>query len=416
METDSTDLWLDDWSGAEAFFGGAQAIDDLAFSTGAMVRRRVVRDGSQLLRLALAYASAGQSCRITSAWSGLALGVDLSNPALIGRLKPSGDFLAALVGQLLARADPGEELAAQWDGPPIRLVDGSMFTSPGAKGVQHRLHAAYDPMRGWFTSFELTSGKIGENLSRADIEKGTVAVGDRNYAKTWALRKLADAEAFYCVRTGVYSTRMLDPLNGEKLACAAIIARLGAQDSAEIPVLLIESRGKKEPPMAARLVIFRPSEACQKREQARIKRTKISHRVTPRSDTWAMAGIVTILTNLPQNLWPIARIMQLYRLRWQIELAFKTLKSTFRMRDTPCKTAPMARMWILANLAAALLAKHLSGTLKGCFSPTAGKLQKAAMPAKDTDVQPPDNPPDPARKSQQPYQNRQKPTAPERLP
>ena len=89
-------------------------------------------------------------------------------------------------------------------------------------------------------------------------------------------------------------------------------------------------------------------------------RSKIKHRATPRSGTQALAGVMMILTNLPPGEWTIPQIAQLYRLRWQIELAFKLLKSTFAMREVPSKTPEMARSWILANLAAALLAKLLA--------------------------------------------------------
>ena len=351
--------------------GGAQWIDDLAIATKAILRRREVDHGSQLLRLALAYGLPGQSCRTTAVWGDAAMEVDLSGPGLFGRLKTAGDFLAGIAGRLMAKTRSADLAAVQWDGPPIRLVDGSMFTAHGGKGAQHRLHAAYDPMRGMFTSFELTSDKTGENLTRADIEKGTIVVGDRNYAKTWACRDLTEREAFYCVRTGVYSTRMLVPETGGRLSCAAIVAKLGTGDAAEMPVLLVESKGRKQPPLAARLLIFRASDACAKREKARIERSKIQHGATPRSDTHIMAGVMVILTNLPQDLWPAERVKLLYQLRWQIELAFKTLKSTFQMRHPPCKTAPMARVWILANLITALLAQHLSSARQGAFSPTA---------------------------------------------
>lgn len=294
------------------------------------------------------------------------LGVELSDPALIGRLSNAGDFLAEVVARLLALSAGTQEPAGQWDGPPVRLADGSMFAGPGKTGVQHRLHATYDPRRGWFTALELT-GKgrgEGENLSRSGIAKGEVAVADRNYAKTWAFRELVENEAFFCVRTGVSSTRASDPVTGAKIDAACILAALGAADSAEIPVHLTESKGVRKsaakPPVAARLVVFKATEASLACETARIKRSKVKHGVAPRSDTKALAGVMMILTNLPPDEWPIRHVARLYRLRWQIELAFKLLKSTFQMREVPGKTPEMARSWILANLAAALIAKLLA--------------------------------------------------------
>ena len=44
MGTPTDDLWFENWADVEAILGGARAIDDLAFATGAMFRRRGVRD------------------------------------------------------------------------------------------------------------------------------------------------------------------------------------------------------------------------------------------------------------------------------------------------------------------------------------------------------------------------------------
>lgn len=369
MQPYPIDSLFDDWAGAQAALGGAEAIDKLAFATGAMQRRREVKTGSQLLHLALGYAATGRSLRTTAAWAPAGAGVDVSDPALIGRLSNAGDFLAALVAKLLATAFPFEEPGGGWDGPPILLVDGSMFCGPGRKGVQHRLHAAFDPVRGWFASFELTDRRGGENLTRTGVQKGAVLVGDRNFAKTWACREVAAAEAFFCVRAGACSMRMLDPRTGERIGPAQIPAASGDGESAEIAVVLAEAKGTEKPPLPARLVILRAGEAAAKHERARIARSKIRHKAKPKSGTLALAGVVAIATNLPPGDWPVARVAQLYRLRWQIELAFKTLKSTFAMREVPSKTPAMARTWILANLAAALLAQQLAATLQAAVPP-----------------------------------------------
>ena len=47
--------------------------------------------------------------------------------------------------------------------------------------------------------------------------------------------------------------------------------------------------------------------------------------------------------------------MALYRLRWQVEIAFKRLKSLLRIGDLPAKGPELARSWIAAHLIAALL-------------------------------------------------------------
>ena len=51
----------------------------------------------------------------------------------------------------------------------------------------------------------------------------------------------------------------------------------------------------------------------------------------------------------------------LYRLRWQIELAFKRWKSLAGLERLPAKDPALARSWIYARLIAALLAEKTTG-------------------------------------------------------
>jgi hypothetical protein len=385
MQDDSVFSFEGDWPAVEGLLGGASELDALARETGALVRRRHIRDGSQLLRLALGYAATGQSLRSTAAWSSSALDVPLSDVAVLQRLRECGDLVSSVVGRLLSLSTKWAEPSALWRGPPIRLVDGSMFAGPGKRGGQHRLHASYDPGTGRFDLLKLTDVKVGETLSLARIEPGAIAVADRNYAKTKALRELADNRAFFVVRAGISSMKMISDKTGERLTAQDVIAALGEAEAVEIAVTLQEAKPKKDrakpkkeranprplpEPLKTRIVIVRASEAVAARERARIERSRSKHGVTPREDTKAMAGLIMFATNLPATDWPIGRLIPLYRLRWQIELAFKVLKSIFAMRAVPAKDPGLARTWILANLAAALLANLLASALERAIPPS----------------------------------------------
>lgn len=383
MEADSRILEDLSWAGVEGLLGGAESIDGLARGHGALVRRREIRNGSQLLRLNFSHASQGRSLRGAAAWGALALGVELSDVSLLERLKGSGDFLAAVCGDLL-RLTTGESAANPlWRGHAVRLVDSSVFAGPGKTGGQLRLHAAYDPALGRFTGFDLSAISKGESLRHTGIEAGAIHLADRNYAKTKDLRQLEETGAFYAIRAGIRSLRMLDAATGARLTGEAVLAALGEAEQAEIDVHLIEAKARKadrDRPLKARLLVFKASPAAEAREAARIERSRTRHGVTPNAETATLAGIVMIVTNLAASAWSAAIIAQLYRLRWQIELAFKSLKSTFRMRDVPAKDPDLARAWILANLAAALLANLLASAIERAVPPSAAKSKKASAP------------------------------------
>lgn len=62
-----------------------------------------------------------------------------------------------------------------------------------------------------------------------------------------------------------------------------------------------------------------------------------------------------MLTTAPADRVDTALVLELYRLRWQIELRFKRLKSLLDFGELPARTEPLARSWILARLLAAAL-------------------------------------------------------------
>ena len=66
------------------------------------------------------------------------------------------------------------------------------------------------------------------------------------------------------------------------------------------------------------------------------------------------AEYVMLATSLPENAYPASEILALYRLRWQIELAFKRLKTLLRIDCLPAKTDKGGRSWIYAHLILAI--------------------------------------------------------------
>ena len=76
-------------------------LDRSARQYGALKRRRVVRDGATMLRLALAYGPGGMSLRSAAAWSAGCDIAHLSDVGLMKRLKGASDWLNYIAASLL---------------------------------------------------------------------------------------------------------------------------------------------------------------------------------------------------------------------------------------------------------------------------------------------------------------------------
>src|ERR671916_800360 len=124
--------------------------------------------------------------------SGLA---DLSDTAVMNRLRKAAGWLGEIAGALLRRAAAASTaLDGPLPGRRLRIADGSMITGPGGE-PKWRLHAAYDPVAGRFTDLGLTDERGAESFDRTTWQPGDVALGDRCYARPPALRRILTAGA-----------------------------------------------------------------------------------------------------------------------------------------------------------------------------------------------------------------------------
>lgn len=62
-----------------------------------------------------------------------------------------------------------------------------------------------------------------------------------------------------------------------------------------------------------------------------------------------------VLTSIPATDMTAEAILDLYRPRWQIEIAFKRLKTGLGIHKLPAKDPQLARTWLTAHLILALM-------------------------------------------------------------
>ena len=363
----------EDWAALVPHVAAAIDLEGSARSSGALRRRREVRTADTLLRLALGYGPGGLSLRQAAAWADLAGLAELSGPALMKRLRNAADWLGALAGALLAR-----NTAAATEGVgerPIRLVDGSVIRSPGRRTTDWRLHVAYDPVAQRFTAIELTDTSGAERLERVCVTPGEIRIGDRGDAtRPEGVLAMTAGPGDYVVRVGWRGLHWLDPAGG-RFDVLGFLDHIGVDGRGEAEVRVGRARGRFTP-VPARLIALRlPPEQVEKAcRRARKASAKAGDRVHP--GTLKAAGYLLLLTSLPAGSYPAERVAALYRLRWQVELAFKRLKSILHLDRLPAKDPDLARAWLYAHLIAALL---IDGMVQGIAldAPPCGRRTRA---------------------------------------
>ena len=333
-------------------------LDQLASEHKAIQRGRKIKTGAELLRLALVHGLGGLSLRDAAGWAGmLGLGT-LSNPAVKYRLDKAVDFLKAIMERLLAAKSASQGL--HWPGHTIRLADGSCIAKPGSKGTDWRVHGVFDLGSGGFSNLELTDGKGAETLTRGAPISGEVRIADRGYgrAKPWH-RFLQDSggKADLIVRMKWNGFH----LAGKDSTPFDLIDHLKTLPDDQLPHEIdVQATVSQGVTMPIRLIILRkPPEATDAtRKTLRTQASRKQKRIDPKS--LVAAEFLILGTSLSAEGYPAAEVLAAYRLRWQIELAFKRLKSLIHIDKLPAHTDLGARSWLYPHLILALLCDDLS--------------------------------------------------------
>jgi hypothetical protein len=314
-------------------------LDTSARARGALVRRRGIPNAEALVRVLLVYGLTDLSLKSVSAWA-KALGVaGVSTPALFYRVRDSEGWLSELVAAALA-----EEVS-----PPrksdlrLRAVDATVVTGPGAQGAEWRLHVLSDPASGRFCAVEITDQYGGEGYSMHPVQSGDVVLGDRGYAYSRSIHAAVEAGADVVVRFNPQTLRMCtsDRRPFRLLSQTDEVPAVGPRSWALVmPVFppKRQSRSKKTWPLSSAVAWLRVRVVCAR----------------TRSDK-----LIWILTTLSADQASDAEVLDLYRLRWQIELMFKRWKSLLDLDALPSSMGPTARSWILSRLLGAALAQKL---------------------------------------------------------
>jgi IS4 transposase len=344
-----------DWQHVVRSLGGAAALKASAKETKAFLRARIVENAVDLLRIVLAYCLGEKGLRVTAAWAASIGLADISDVAVLYRLRCCGDWLAMLIGRVLASAAPKASRTRL-----IRIIDATTVPKAGTlartKNQLWRIHAAFELPREQFGFFELTDETGGETLDRVPVIKGEIRIGDRAYLQPERIAEVLDGEGDVLLRAGWRGARWLDT-NGDPVDLLSEFRKASACGLIDRPICVGRKSGRA---LALRLVAVQkpPQAAATARRKARLAARKGGHQIS--KGTLAAADWMILITSLDAKAYPTADVLALYRLRWRIELAFKRLKSLIGLRGPPGVDERSARPFVLAHLLIILLLEPLT--------------------------------------------------------
>jgi len=205
-------------------------------------------------------------------------------------------------------------------------------------------------------------------------------IADRNFAKAAGVRAAVAQGGELIVRRGLTACRLVDA-RGRPLDAGATLALAedGTAGGRIIDHAAWLPATDDAPAVPLRLIIQRkpPEAAAQSRRRAE-KKAQRQH-YAAKSKQLDAAQYLMLMTTLDAETMPGVQALALYRLRWQIEIAFKRLKSLADLDKLQAKEERLAKTAIWAKLLLAILGQSLLGHALA-FSPSRQPVALAALP------------------------------------
>ena len=189
----------------------------------------------------------------------------------------------------------------------------------------------YDLKSGEVTDLNITSGdrndRTDAGATAGDMGKGDLIIRDLGYFSTPVLESCMKQEAFFLSRLDC-STNVYDE-SGRLISFKETYTTM--QKSGTIEKEMIVYIGSKTR-LPVRLILQTvPDEVYEKRIREKTKKSKGQGRGKLKEETKVRCRFNLFITNSEASQLLKEQIFPLYRLRWQIELQFKTWKSVFKL-------------------------------------------------------------------------------------
>ena len=346
--------WLDqedDWQVLMTFLpSGWQA---KAKELRALLRYRVFENAQNLLRTLLIHLAEGCSLRETAVRAKHGHIVSVSDVALLKRLNASGEWFRWMAVGVMERWIEKQPEAIFGKTLGIRLIDGSTIQEPGSTGSTWRLHYSIGLPSLRCDEVYVTSPEEGESFERFRVHPGDLFIGDRNFGRRADVKHVVQGRGQVLVRINLTNL----PLVNKDGVPFPLLNRLRTLTKTKLGDWDVWVPYEKTW-IAGRVCALKKSKEAAERSQGKVLQENGRKGAKVRPETIEAAAYTFVFTTLDRTFIP-ATVLEIYRGRWQIELAFKRLKSIIELGHLRKTDLEGAKAWLHGKLLVAFLIEAL---------------------------------------------------------
>lgn len=336
---------------------------ELARDTGALKGLRKDKAVDNLLRTLLLHLGCGHSLRETVVRAREAHLADLSDVALLKRMKKSRRWLHALCVRLAEEQGLADVPGGAFQ---VRAVDATTVKEPGPSGSSWRLHYSVGLPSLACDCFKLTGTEgpgTAASLAQFPVRAGDHVLADRGRSTARGIRHVAEAGGRLIVRldtgAGALPLRTAGGTTFDLSAAVSSVTRPGAVRSWATTLVPAGDDGGPLGAVAGRVCVLRKSAEATRLAHRKIHRdaARTGSRVQPTA--LRFAECVSVFTTFPEPPSSAADVLAWYRLRWQVESVFKRFRSLAQLSHVPKHDDDSAKAWLYGKLLVALLTGKL---------------------------------------------------------
>ena len=334
--------------------------EQACFDKRAITRKRTIKNPLDLLRLILFYLSGNKSLADVSHFALLSGIGKLSDAAFMKKFVQCKDWIKWLTENILPNPIMHYKIPGWLRPYQVPAADASDIAEKGAVKRLRHLHYAVDLFSLTCNQFKITEQSTGESLKNFSFGKDFLVIADRAYGTS--IEHCLNAEADFIIRLKNKAFNLYDD-SGQKIILSN--RPEGVSERAAECMVYINGSGKKRIPL--RLCAIKKTKEEIEEEAERLQRLESKKQKKYSEDTKFTHRYMFVITSLPAEI-SAEKVLACYRLRWQIELVFKRMKSLLQFGSIPTKTKESAEVWLNGKMLLALLTEKYLGDID--FSPS----------------------------------------------
>ena len=202
--------------------------------------------------------------------------------------------------------------------------------------------------------------EAAETWRRFPVKRGEIWLGDRGYSNPNGVRHVVNAGGDVIVRLNRHALPLCDEAE-KRLNVLRIAKKLKLNQTLECVASVQGAPDHRW--IKGRLLVVRRSKQATEYARKKLKRQASKKPQNVSESALEAAQYFFVWTTLPAA-WRQQQILDLYRCRWQIELAFKRMKSIMGLGHLPKRDPESCRAWLHGKLFTSLLVERMIGSAK----------------------------------------------------